>query len=453
ALFITKGLGFVLGKGSWDRGEMCGMGDRDECLGILHLWSLWLTGTCNVSPVGLALVTKSHNTTPYELFNGTQDNVDAGKEVFVQHYIVLPLWSSISSTFESSDDKAADDKPKDDIGSKTVEEPVNKEDQAYRDELDRLISQEKEASDAVNALRKKFEQGCMNQRRATKAGSTNSFNTVSNPVNVTSTSGTFSASRPSSPHPDAFIPANTLLHVNPNDSQIPDLEDTAELRSTSIFNSAYNDDLDIFSSPIQIIGAEAGFHNMESCIVVSPIPPHRVHIDHPKDQILGDPKSIVQTRRMEKKSSGAHAFMEPKKVSQALDDESWVEAMQEELLNKKDERGIVVKNKARLVAQGHKQEEGIDNDEVTPKLSHLHAVKRIFRYLKGQPKLGLWYPRDSPFDLEAYSDSDYAGANLDRKSTTKGFQFLGRRLISWQCKKQTIVATSTTEAEYVAAAN
>ncbi|GKB00393.1 hypothetical protein Tco_0828386 [Tanacetum coccineum] len=65
--------------------------------------------------------------------------------------------------------------------------------------------------------------------------------------------------------------------------------------------------------------------------------------------------------------------------------------------------------------------------QVTPKVSHLHAVKRIFRYLKGQPKLGLWYPRDSPFDLEAFSDSDYDGASLDRKSTTGGCQFLGKR--------------------------
>ncbi|GJW52738.1 putative ribonuclease H-like domain-containing protein [Tanacetum coccineum] len=70
--------------------------------------------------------------------------------------------------------------------------------------------------------------------------------------------------------------------------------------------------------------------------------------------------------------------------------------------------------------------------QVTPKTSHLNAVKRIFKYLKGKPNLGLWYPRESPFDLEAYSGSDYAGANLDRKSTTGGCQFLGRRLISWQ---------------------
>ncbi|GJV17160.1 putative ribonuclease H-like domain-containing protein [Tanacetum coccineum] len=68
--------------------------------------------------------------------------------------------------------------------------------------------------------------------------------------------------------------------------------------------------------------------------------------------------------------------------------------------------------------------------QVTPKTSYLNAVKRIFRYLKGKPKLGLWYPRVSSFDLEAYLDSDYARANLDRKSTTGGCQFLGRRLIS-----------------------
>ncbi|GKF54257.1 hypothetical protein Tco_0161167, partial [Tanacetum coccineum] len=91
--------------------------------------------------------------------------------------------------------------------------------------------------------------------------------------------------------------------------------------------------------------------------------------------------------------------------------------------------------------------------QVTSKTSHLSAVERIFRYLKGKPKLGLWYPRVSSFDLEAYSYSDYARANLDRKSPIGGCQFLGRRLIYWQCKKQKIVATSTTEAEYVASAN
>ncbi|GJR04500.1 hypothetical protein Tco_0527484 [Tanacetum coccineum] len=76
--------------------------------------------------------------------------------------------------------------------------------------------------------------------------------------------------------------------------------------------------------------------------------------------------------------------------------------------------------------------------QVNPKVSHLHVVKRIFRYLKGQPKLGLWYLKDSPFDLVAYTDSDYARASLDRKYTTGGCQFLGSRLISWQWFEQIV---------------
>ncbi|GJV56610.1 putative ribonuclease H-like domain-containing protein [Tanacetum coccineum] len=120
------------------------------------------------------------------------------------------------------------------------------------------------------------------------------------------------------------------------------------------------------------------------------------------------------------------------------------------LFIKKDKKDII------LVQISNKFYGELDSSldcKVTPKTSHLNAVKRIFKYLKGKPNLGLWYPRESSFDLEAYSDSDYARANLDRKSITGGCQFLGSRLISWQCKKQTIVATSTTEAEYVAAAS
>ncbi|GJS77079.1 putative ribonuclease H-like domain-containing protein [Tanacetum coccineum] len=149
------------------------------------------------------------------------------------------------------------------------------------------------------------------------------------------------------------------------------------------------------------------------------------------------------------------------KVEKALDGlhqapRAWYETLSTYLLENGYKRGTIDKTlfikKDRDDATMRCQMSSI-GFQVTPKVSHLHAVKRIFRYLKGQPKLGLWYPRDSPFDLEAFSDSDYAGASLDRKSTTGGCQFLGKRLISWQCKKQTIVANSTTEAEYVAAAN
>ncbi|KAI3742203.1 hypothetical protein L1987_59883 [Smallanthus sonchifolius] len=91
--------------------------------------------------------------------------------------------------------------------------------------------------------------------------------------------------------------------------------------------------------------------------------------------------------------------------------------------------------------------------QAAPKTSHLQAVKRIFRYLKGAPRLGLWYSKNDKFNLYAYTDSDYGGCNLDKKSTSGGCQFLGGRLISWQRKKQTCVSTSTAEAEYNAASS
>ncbi|GJX48315.1 putative ribonuclease H-like domain-containing protein [Tanacetum coccineum] len=198
-------------------------------------------------------------------------------------------------------------------------------------------------------------------------------------------------------------------------------------------------------------------------------------------------------------------------------------------INKKDEKGIVIKNKARLVAQGHTQEEGIDYYEVFAPVARIEAIRMFLAYASymgfmvyqmdvksaflygqieeefnytdvksastpidlekplvqdgdvadvdehiyrsmigslmyltvsrpdimflGKPSLGLWYSKDSPLELVVDTDNNYAGATQDRKSTTGGCQFLGNRLISWQCKKQTVVATFTTEAEYVAAAS
>ncbi|GJX47446.1 putative ribonuclease H-like domain-containing protein [Tanacetum coccineum] len=396
-----------------------------------------------------------------------------------------------------------------------------------------------DANDAAEALTKEFAQETKDlllQARAAKTSSTNIVNTASTPVSTASPYGGLSFTDPT--------------NLNQDDSEIPALEDIYKNPTDGIFtNSSYDDE-----------DAVADFINLESVVNFSPIPTSRLNSIHPSTLILGDPQSAVQTRSKVTKSSGAHAFV---------------------YKNRKDERVVVVRNKVRLVTQGHREEEGIDYDEVfapvarieairiilafasymgfivyqmdvksafiygqideelfqqrnpvamtfealiksrfqmssmgeltfilglqvkqkeecifisqdkyvaeilkkfdfvnvkttstpietqkplvkdkeasdvdvTPKTSHLSAIKRIFRYLKGKPKLGLWYPRVSSFDLEAYSDSDYAGANLDRKSTIGGYQFLGRRLISWQCKKQTIVATSTTEAEYVAAAN
>nr|GEU43743.1 hypothetical protein [Tanacetum cinerariifolium] len=342
----------------------------------------------------LALVKKSHNKTPYELLNGRTHRLDFMRP-FGYPITILNTLDPLGKfkvsvgnqtdkkvgpqdTNGNADDTATDDKPKDDTSSKTVEEPVNIEDQVYIDELGRLMSQEKEASDAMDAFRKESIQRCMDQRGATKAGSTN-------PVNI----------------------------------------DTAELRSTSIFNSTYDDDLDIFSSPVQSVGAEADFNNIDSSIVVSPIPTHRVHIDHPKNQILGDPKSAIQIRRIANKTFGAHALVNK---------------------NKKDERGIVVRNKARLVAQGHRQEEGIDYDEVFALVARIEVIRLFLAFASFMGFIVYQMDVKSAFLYGTIEEEVYVSqppSFIDPQFPSKVYK----------CKKQTIVATSNTEAEYVAAAN
>ncbi|GJR20960.1 hypothetical protein Tco_0969487 [Tanacetum coccineum] len=143
------------------------------------------------------------------------------------------------------------------------------------------------------------------------------------------------------------------------------------------------------------------------------------------------------------------------KVIQALEDPSWVEAMQEELLQFKLQKVwtlVDLPNGKRPIGtkwvfRNKKDKRGIDRSNQV--IFGLCIIYGVYCVPDGCEECLLI----SPVDLEAFSDSDYAGASLDRKSTTGGCQFLGKRLISWQCKKQTIVANSTTEAEYVAAAH
>ncbi|GKF17517.1 putative ribonuclease H-like domain-containing protein, partial [Tanacetum coccineum] len=221
-----------------------------------------------------------------------------------------------------------------------------------------------------------------------KATSTNTVNTVSTPLSTANPSNVFSTGGPSYP--------NLTNYTDQDDSQIPALEDIFGNSNDGIFtNASYDDE-----------GAMTDFTNLESIMNLSPIPTLRIHSIHPTTQILGDPKSAVQTRSKMNKSFGAHAFIsyiqkqrrnnhkdfqhclfacflsqiEPKKISESLEDESWVDAMQEKLLkfkiqklwilvdlpygkkvigtkwvyrNNQDERGVMVRNKARLVAQGH----------------------------------------------------------------------------------------------------
>ncbi|GJS50051.1 putative ribonuclease H-like domain-containing protein [Tanacetum coccineum] len=617
----------------------------------------------------LYFLTNSMNYIPVSVENqvnvdaGTQDSYvvgSSGKDKEPTHeYILLSLHTHRTRI------------PVEDVAPAAHENPSESspKDNDVHDSED-MNAQEVIAKALDDVTRQAFEEEKRNiasQKRAAQATSTNKFSTVRSSVSTATTPYVCTASTPTG--------ANADLPIDPN---MPDLEDDYDAFSNDgIFNGAYDD---------ENVGAVADFNKMGDTINVSPIPTLRIHKDHPKDQILGDPKSAVQTRgKIQKDSSTQQALI-------LIDFPSGKKAIGTKWVfkNKRDERSIVVKNKARLIAQGFRQEEGINYDEVfapvarikairlflafasymgftvyqmdvksaflygtikeevyvhtpsgfvdlahpnkvykvikalydlhqaprawyetlssflmengfrrgtidkalfikknksdimlvqvymddiifgstkksmctefedcmhkrfqmssmgeltfflglqvkqqpdgifisqdkyvadilkkfdfwsirtattpiesnkplvkdedgedvdvhvyrsmigslmyltasrpdimfavcacarfqvTPKASHLNAVKRIFRYLKHQPKLGLWYPRDSPFELEAFSDSDYGGASLDRKSTTGGCQFLGRRLISWQCKKQTIVANSTTEAKYVAAAN
>ncbi|GKA30481.1 putative ribonuclease H-like domain-containing protein [Tanacetum coccineum] len=359
---------------------------------------------------------------------------------------------------------------------------------------------------------------------ATAPTSTNPVNTGSDNLNTgfeEVTPGNIEAISPSADHEEEVF-------SDADDDEMPEIR-IYDKSSEGIFEKAsYDDD-----------GIITDFNNLPDEVDVSTNHTLRIHNAHPQSQILGDPNTPVQTRSSLKKITEAHALVsyiqaqqrsnhkdqqhclfacflsqsEPRKVSEALEDESWVEAMQEELLqfklqqvwvlvdlpngakvigtkwvyrNKKDERGVVVRNKARLVAQGHRQEEGItsiwsssrfidkkmgltmmsfrapvarieaigcvlayasfmvykSNHEQGPKGGHLHilqrqdaeafdvdvtfvqiyegnskdfssnAVKRIFKYLKGKPKLDYGILGTTP-SLGSFLDSDYGGSNLE----------------------------------------
>nr|GEW37852.1 hypothetical protein [Tanacetum cinerariifolium] len=327
--------------------------------------------------------------------------------------------------------------------------------------------------------------------------------------------------------------AGTLVLTVRDSSQLPNDHDMPELKEITYFDD--EDD----------VGAEADFNNLEISITVSLILTTRVHKDHRVTQIIGDLSSATQTRKLLQFKMQKVWILVDLPYGKRDIGTKWV------FRNKKDERGIMVRNKARLVAQGYTQEEGINYEEVfalvdlcksfeklmkdkfymssigeltfflglqvkkkkdrifishdkyvaeilrkfrltegkaastpidtkkpllkdpdgedvdvhtyismigslmyltssrpdimfvvcacahfqvTPKASHLHAVKRIFRYIKGKPHLGLWYPKDSPFDLVAYLDSDYASlmctSAMDSESTA-GLWCMSAKRTSW----------------------
>ncbi|GJT41645.1 putative ribonuclease H-like domain-containing protein [Tanacetum coccineum] len=194
-----------------------------------------LTNSMNYQPVTAGNQTNK-NAGPQETNGNTglKKNVDARQteeeNVSTQQYIVFPLWSSISSNYKSSDDKAEDDIIDDDACKKTIQEPTSRYDQALKNVLDKMMDQEKEATEQSNAVRKEFEAQCdsqLLQEKITRASSTNSFNTVSTPVKTASASRTFSPIGPS------FVPFGGSFPIDvanlSHDPLMPELEDTSKI--------------------------------------------------------------------------------------------------------------------------------------------------------------------------------------------------------------------------------
>ncbi|GJR85370.1 putative ribonuclease H-like domain-containing protein [Tanacetum coccineum] len=517
------------------------------------------------------------NAGPQEANGSTslKQSVDAGqfeeKNVSTPQYIMFPLWSSISSSYKRSDENDTAD---DSTGESPVQKPASENEQALKNVLDKMMDQEKEATKQSDAVRKEFEAQWDRHNllgKATKASNTNSFNTVSTPVNAASASRTYNDAGSS------FVPLGGSF---PDDPLMPDLEDTAKRLISTTWNLqllrligtkwVYRNKKDergiIVRNKARLVAQgykqEEGIDYDEVFALVARIEAIRLFLAYASlmnflvYQMAVKSTFLYDTIKEEVYVCQPRGFVDLEfpekvyKVQKALyglhqAHRAWYETPSTYLLDNGFFRGQInktlfikrVKGDILLVQMSSmreltfllglqvkqkedeisisqdkyvgkilkkfgfssirtastpmetnkaltKDKDGEDVDihlyrsmigslmyltssrpdimfsvcacsrfQVQPKVSHLNAVKRIFRYLKGRPKLGLWYPKDSPFILEAFSDSDYAGASLDRKSTTGGCQFLGSRLISWQCKKQTVVANSTTEAEYIAASH
>ncbi|GKA02968.1 putative ribonuclease H-like domain-containing protein [Tanacetum coccineum] len=264
-----------------------------------------------------------------------KDNIDAGDSKIeaesAQDYFVLPIWSSYTSTVKSSKAKNAGEEPNKHPDLKTDEKPVDKEDQVFLDELERLKRQEGDLMMQLKLLGRSL------------------------PRSVDLLIPICTAS------PYGGLSFTDLTNTDQDDSEIPALEEIYNNPTDGIFtNASYDDE-----------GAVADFTNLETIMNVSPIPTSRINSIHPSTLILRDPKLAVQTRSKVTKSSGAHAFESLDSCDFSLWERSKLE--KNGLQNKKDERGVMVRNKARLVAQGHRQEEGIDYDEMDVKSAFMYG--------------------------------------------------------------------------------
>ncbi|GJS41061.1 ribonuclease H-like domain-containing protein [Tanacetum coccineum] len=338
-------------------------------------------------PFDIDALTKSMNYKPVvagNLSNGSAgtkacDNVGKARVETVpdKDYILLPLWSQDPPFSSSSKDSPdAGFKPSGEEEKKYSEDPGNEDSKVPSTEEPRV-----------------------NQEKDVNVNNTNNINTVSLTDKVAGIE-------------DNVVDEN-IVYSCADDPNMLDLEEIGR------FSNVEDDN------------AGADMNNLDTYFQVSPVSTTRIHKDHPLNQVIGDLQSATQTRKMTKnleeygfvtttlKQKTSHKDLqnclfvcflsqeEPKNVVQALKDPSWIEAMQEELLqfklqevwtlvelpnrkraigtkwvfkNKKDERGIVIKNKARLVAQGYTQEEGIDYYEVFAPISKIEAIRLFLAY-------------------------------------------------------------------------
>nr|GEV93136.1 retrovirus-related Pol polyprotein from transposon TNT 1-94 [Tanacetum cinerariifolium] len=194
----------------------------------------------------------------------------------------------------------------------------------------------------------------------------------------------------------------------------------------------------------------------------------RLTKDHPLEQVRGNPSKPVQIRRQLAIDPEMCMFAltastaEPKNINKAMADSAWIEAMQDELHQKKDEDQTVIRNKAQIVAEGYAQEEvyvtQLDGFVDTDHPEKVYRLRKALYGLKQAPRacrFEMSLMREMKFFLELQiqqspQDADHAGCLDTRKSTSEGIQFLGDKLVSWMSKKQDYTAMSSAEAKYVA---